>query len=144
MLRVAHHALKAARLDPLRRAYLLEAVGHLAWARLELSRRQPQHLLERLQRQEPEFARPSEGVDLELLSWGIRAGGAGVPWRSDCLVQSLAADRWLGRLGVAHDFRIGVKVAETGRFLAHAWIEVDGVVITGGDDVEYYRVLTSS
>jgi hypothetical protein len=34
MWRVIDRATKLARLDPVKRAYLYEAIGHLAWARL--------------------------------------------------------------------------------------------------------------
>jgi hypothetical protein len=33
--------------------------------------------------------------DPALVSWAIKAVAARVPWRSDCLLQSMAADRWL-------------------------------------------------
>jgi hypothetical protein len=143
--RAIERATKLARLDPVKRAYLFEAIGHLAWARLELSRKSSQAIVEGLQRTTPGLSITHGGADdLAMLSWAIRAGGAGVPWRSDCLVQSLAADRWLKRKGIAHDFRLGVRGGDSGQFLAHAWIEVDGIPITGGDDIGNYRLIISS
>ena len=56
-----------------------------------------------------------------------------LPWRSDCLVQALAARRWLARLGVSTELAIGVPDAEQDRFEAHAWLTHEGRVITGGD-----------
>jgi hypothetical protein len=145
MLRVVHRSMKFARLDPLRRRYLYEAIGHLAWARLELRRKPAGAILDGLQRNiSTESADHKDADDLALLSWAIRAGGSGVPWRSDCLVQSLAADRWLMRKGIVHNFRLGVRQGDSGQVLAHAWIEVDGFIITGGDEIVDYRLLTSN
>jgi hypothetical protein len=142
MRRIIDRAMKLARLDTVKRAYLYEAIGHLARARLQLKLKPAQAILESLQQKAPLSSSNHQNPDdLAMLSWAIRAGASGVPWRSDCLVQSLAADCWLKRKGIAHDFRLGVREGDNGQFLAHAWIEVDGVPITGGDDVCYYRLL---
>lgn len=145
MWRVIHRTKKLAGLDPQERVYLYEAIGHLAWARVELIRKPPQAIVESLKLKEPAPS-PIRGgsVDLAKLAWAICAGASGVPWRSDCLIQSLAADRWLKQKGVAHEFRLGVRQDDTGSFLAHAWIEVDGIPVTGGDDVVHYRLLISA
>jgi hypothetical protein len=34
-----------------------------------------------------------------------------------------------------------VKSHDSGKLLAHAWIEVDGTIITGGDDISGYDVI---
>ena len=36
-------------------------------------------------------------ADVERLAWAIAIAAEHVPWRSDCLVRVLAADRWLRR-----------------------------------------------
>ena len=56
-----------------------------------------------------------------------------LPWRSDCLVQAIAARRWLARLGVPTELAIGVPEAQQEGFEAHAWLTHQGRVITGGD-----------
>jgi len=63
-----------------------------------------------------------------------------VPWRSDCLIQAMAAQRWLAANGVAAEIRIGVDRPTDGEFGAHAWLVHDGRVITGGS-IDHYAVL---
>ena len=45
-------------------------------------------------------------VDLLRLSWAIGAAAARIPWRSDCLLQAMAADRWLRRCGMQPEFSV--------------------------------------
>jgi hypothetical protein len=46
-----------------------------------------------------------------------------VPWRAQCLEQSLMLYVWLRRRGIAADLRLGAQALP---FAAHAWIEIDG------------------
>ena len=66
---------------------------------------------------------------------------ARLPWRSDCLVQALAARRWLLASGLASEIRIGVERPDNADFGAHAWLVRDGHVITGGDISRYSLLL---
>ena len=63
-----------------------------------------------------------------------------LPWRSDCLIQAIAAQNWLSSLGAAGEIQIGVERPEGGQFGAHAWLIYAGQVITGGD-IERYQLL---
>jgi Transglutaminase-like superfamily len=67
--------------------------------------------------------------------------GLRVPWRSDCLVQALAARRWLASEGIASDLCIGVRVPGEADFAAHAWLKVGDTVVTGGDIAGYEPLL---
>lgn len=62
--------------------------------------------------------------------------GARVPWRSDCLVQALAARHWLSRASIPSDLCIGVRKDELG-FEAHAWLKVGDQIVIGGDTSTY-------
>ena len=67
-----------------------------------------------------------------------------VPWRSDCLVQALAAQSWLRSRHVPTELRIGVRQSpHFGRDIqAHAWLTYKGEVVVGGDisdQIELYR-----
>lgn len=66
-----------------------------------------------------------------------------VPWRSDCLVHALAAQSWLGALGLASEIRIGADKGSDNAFEAHAWLILGGDVATGGD-VERFAALFPS
>ncbi len=64
------------------------------------------------------------------------------PWRSDCLPQAIAAQRWLSTKGIATEIRIGVERPEGGEFGAHAWLVHGETIVTGGD-VAHFSVLMS-
>ena len=64
-----------------------------------------------------------------------------LPWRSDCMVQAIAAQEWLARLGMASEIRIGVERPENGPFAAHAWLARNERIITGGDVARYSLLL---
>ena len=129
-------------LNHLEWAYLARAILGLAWARIEFGRASSQSILGRLQAKAPEA--PRCDVDLGRLSWAIGAASRVVPWRSDCLIQSMAAHRWLRNCGFIPTFKLGVQSDQSGHILGHAWIEVDGRILTGGAAVEEYRLLISS
>ena len=59
--------------------------------------------------------------------------GRRVPWRSDCLVQALAARRWLTGHGIATNLHIGTRKTPGKGFEAHAWLTVADAVVTGWD-----------
>ena len=62
---------------------------------------------------------------------------ARLPWRSDCVIQAMAAQNWLAANGLASEIQIGVERPVDGPFGAHAWLVHAGVVVTGGDIARY-------
>jgi hypothetical protein len=84
----------------------------------------------------PEAPSPTEvqAATARRIGVAIRRASRYVPWRSDCLVQALAAQAWLKRKGVSTWLRVGVqKIAEAERPYAHAWLLCGNSVVTGGD-----------
>lgn len=77
--------------------------------------------------------------DLALMSWAISAVARRLPWRSDCLVQAVAAKNWLRRYGIQADLGIGAARDAGGQFAAHAWIKVGDTIVTGGDISRFAR-----
>jgi len=71
-------------------------------------------------------------ADVERLAWAIAIAAEHVPWRSDCLVRVLAADRWLRRHYIRADFYLGVTKDEQGALVSHAWLRYGDVTVTGG------------
>jgi Transglutaminase-like superfamily len=55
-----------------------------------------------------------------------------------CLVQALAAQVLLGRMGRATRVQIGVAKDEVGNLVAHAWVEGYGRILIGGSHTEQY------
>ena len=83
---------------------------------------------------------PAGGKRLESIAWAIAAAGRRVPWRADCLVQAIAADRWLKRIGLVPEFSLGVMKTEDGVLRAHALIRCNNVTVTG-DGLDGFSVL---
>ena len=73
---------------------------------------------------------------LERVAYAVPIMGLRVPWRADCVVQALAARRWLARGDIASNLCIGVRNDEQG-FHAHAWLKVGDRIVTGGDISTY-------
>ena len=67
-----------------------------------------------------------------------------LPWRSDCLIQAIAAQNWLSAIGVYSEIQIGVENPKDGEFGAHAWLICGESVITGGDISKYDLILAAS
>lgn len=64
--------------------------------------------------------------------WAVEAAARQFPVVGTCLTQALASHVLLGRRGCQANLRIGVTRDATGEFVAHAWLEKDGVVLIGG------------
>lgn len=70
---------------------------------------------------------------VERVAFAIPRVAARLPWRADCLVQALAAQRWLHHHGVASTLTLGVLRAKPADFEAHAWLAAGDRIVTGGD-----------
>jgi hypothetical protein len=79
---------------------------------------------------------PAGLEQVDRLIFAVRAMGARVPWRSDCLVQALAAQHWLASMGIGSSIHLGVKPSEA-PINAHAWLKVGDRVVLGGDVADY-------
>jgi len=60
-----------------------------------------------------------------------------VPWRADCLVQAMAAKRWLARRDISSELVLGARTANSLHLEAHAWLRVGETIVTGGDITSY-------
>lgn len=69
----------------------------------------------------------------ERIAFVVPRVAARVPWKSDCLVQALAAQRWLRTSRIKSTLSIGVRQQRERGFEAHAWLAVGNLMITGGD-----------
>jgi len=114
--------------------YLVIAAFELLLARIRHSLVPTQTILAALQEGPCSSAHDGsgEGVNIERLAWAIGVAGGHVPWRSDCLVQVMAADHWLARNGFKGEFHLGVTKDEEGEFAAHAWLKWGELTVVGG------------
>lgn len=119
------------------------ASRELAWARLRLDNTGPAKINQLNRDASRASSRRDFGSShsqIARIAYIIPRVAARLPWRADCLVQALAAQRWLRRLGIATHIVIGTRRGDSGEFLAHAWLKMDDRIITGGD-VSTYQVL---
>lgn len=96
-----------------------------------------------LARNQQVAAAPRTAPDRTIPALAARIGyvipriSARLPWRSDCLIQAMAAQNWLAAHGLTSEIQIGVERPEDGQFGAHAWLVHDGAAVTGGDIGRY-------
>ena len=135
--------MRAAGLKPVDWLYLAVAVKELAIARARHAVLPVGQIIIGLQNSEPATASalPPPTIDLARLSWALAAAGPRLPWRADCLLRVMAAERWLRRAGAKPDFFLGVAKSLDGALDAHAWLNCGGVAITGGTGVGFTPLL---
>ncbi|RIV83057.1 lasso peptide biosynthesis B2 protein [Aurantiacibacter zhengii] len=54
-------------------------------------------------------------------------------WRSDCLVQAMAAQNWLKRKGIPTSIVIGVDKSGDEGSDAYAWLRAGDLIVTDGN-----------
>ena len=140
--RIASTAKRATSLSLLDWHYLAIAVKELLHARIRHASRPVGKILRELQNERTQSDGDTTGeVDLRRLSWAIGAAAAWIPWRSDCLLQAMAADRWLRRCGMQPEFFLGVAKDAGGQLKAHAWLRRGDAMVTGADDRNFTNLI---
>lgn len=81
---------------------------------------------------------------LARISYVLPRLSARLPWRSDCLIQAIAAQNWLKAGGNYGEIRIGVENPKDAAFGAHAWLVHGDCVVTGGDITRYSLLLSDA
>jgi hypothetical protein len=123
--------------------YLVRAIIELAHARLRHAILPASAILAALQQGQSEVkGNETQPIDVRLVAWAIAAAAGRVPWRADCLICAMAADRWLRRQGRQPEFVLGVAT-KGGTFQAHAWLRCEGMAVTGGTGVGFSPVLAA-
>jgi len=127
-------------------AFGLRGFARLVRARLAFARFEVRDIVARNKRADKMVGGSVTATDPALvarIAYVIPRISARLPWRSDCVIQAMAAQDWLADHGLASEIRIGVEGTTTGKFGAHAWLVHHGEIVTGGD-VERYEVLLGS
>ena len=127
--------------------WIPRAILELIRARLVLARIEPQQILDLNTQTKALCSRDchwviQQDVAIEAITFLLPRIGARLPWRSDCLVQALAAQRWLATYYIASKIEIGVRRDANSKFLAHAWLIQGGKVVLGGETRDFSRLLT--
>lgn len=127
-------------------AYGARALFELVRARLAFARLAATDIMVRNQAAARAARAPRQCHDAVLLAriaYVIPRLSARLPWRSDCVIQAIAAQNWLAAKGLPSEIRIGVERPEATGFGAHAWLVHGEDVVTGGD-ISRYVVLLSA
>lgn len=133
---------KARRLSTAEWRALAIATRELAIARICCAAMPMSTVLERLRDTSPPPHSPTfDEAEIHRLSWAISTVAIRLPWRSDCLLQALAATRWLRRCGLQPEFFLGSRKDANGQFEAHAWLQCRGISVTGGTGIEFAILL---
>jgi hypothetical protein len=124
------------------RRLLFEAALLLIWARVELAILPFAKVVSTHSGQKLCAARGPKG-QIPQVGWAVETTARFIPLTLTCLPQALAA--WWMLQSRGHEARLMYGVAndrQTG-FLAHAWVEVNGVAVVGGRAARGFTVLTS-
>ena len=120
---------RAGTLSPGQWNALRTAIWLLGRARIEHSRKPIKDVLQRFET--IGARRPATSGEAELIGWAIASAAARVPWRSDCLVQAMAASMWLDRAERGYKLNIGVRKNAADQLEAHAWLTSGNLTVTG-------------
>ncbi|HYS18676.1 MAG TPA: lasso peptide biosynthesis B2 protein [Candidatus Binatia bacterium] len=75
----------------------------------------------------------------DRIAWAVSVTSQYVLGTRPCLPQALAAQLLLVRRGLPACLRLGVAKGDRGEVQAHAWMETDGRIVTGGSKSELER-----
>lgn len=90
----------------------------------------------------PEHSTPRNRWCALRVARGIHFTFLRLPWHSTCLVQAIAGMMMLKRRGESSTLYVGVgRNNET--FGAHAWLRSGEIIVTGGDEMDKFKVLSS-
>lgn len=83
-------------------------------------------------------------ITLNQISIAIARGCHYSFWRTKCFEQGLSAKMMLRRRGLTGIIYFGVnKNKDTKNMNAHAWVLSNGIIVTGGKNLEQYTVISS-
>jgi Transglutaminase-like superfamily len=90
----------------------------------------------------PSVMAPSR-LSPDRITWALNMTSPLVLGVRPCLARALAAQLLLVRRGLPARLRVGVAKGDQGQVQAHAWMETDGKIVTGGSQrqVERYTPL---
>lgn len=77
---------------------------------------------------------PGGADTLDRVSWAVLHASRFVPGARTCLVQAIAAQRLLHRMGLPASLHLGVRRSAEGELQAHAWVRSGTVVVVGGEE----------
>ena len=78
--------------------------------------------------------------EIRRIGRAIRRAGRYTPWNSNCLAKAIAGQYMLHRRQISNSLYFGMHKVN-GKFEAHAWLRSNGMVLTGGSDLDRYTIV---
>lgn len=82
-------------------------------------------------------------ISPKRVAFTVGIASRAVPGAKHCLTQALVTRLFLIRRGLQAELCFGIDRNSADQFIAHAWVESNGVVVIGGPDIHRYIRLTS-
>lgn len=114
-------------LAPVQRRDLMRAIRLLFVARCTLALVPLSKILER----KCILAGTTKEGEAARIAWALATASRFVPWRSDCLIQAIAAMTWAERFGLSAQMHLGVRKSGQSAIEAHAWVTSGDTVLSG-------------
>lgn len=125
-------------------AYSARGLAELVRARAIFAKLEAREIPQRNRKSKAAARGVADPVALARIGYVLPRISDRLPWRSDCLIQAIAAQNWLSSQGAASEIQIGVENPKNGEFGAHAWLMADDTVVTGGEIERYHVLLADS
>jgi len=133
---------KLSKLSDRDRWLLLQAFVAVANAWLMVRLLPGSAILEKIRKEIP-LTRVRESPHRERIAWAVAVAAWCVPG-SKCLVQAIAGRNLLASYGFPSEIHIGVAKNSKNWLSAHAWVQVEGRTLIGGDTAQYAPLVGSS
>jgi hypothetical protein len=134
------------RRTPRERRLALEALRHLAWAKILVQVLPFPRLARRLGKPQTETSRtitPQERAIAAEISWAVQAVARHLPVGFVCLPQAVAAQAMLRRRGLSTTLYFGVAFDQNRKdaLTAHAWLRAGDRIVTGADQIHGHHAV---
>lgn len=128
---------------PAMRKLIIEAFFYLAYARL-MNLRPFAKVAQMLNiaKDESSYDRNPDLEPIRLsVAKAIHITAKHTPWKSECLVTSIAAMIMLARRNIDSTLYLGVARSNSGEMVAHAWLRSGQLYVAGAEGIEKYTVV---
>lgn len=132
---------KFCQLDVADKWLLFRAVAWLAAARIMLGVLPFRSLATRMSASSDSAQFQPDPELLQRIGRSVAIAANHVPWRSDCIPQTIAARMLLKSHGYTSIIHIGVERVGDDELIGHAWLTCGETIVTGNTDLHRYKEL---
>ncbi|EIT86523.1 hypothetical protein A374_03094 [Fictibacillus macauensis ZFHKF-1] len=124
---------------------LVETLFYVGWSRLLLLRPFAKVAPSLgTQSRETMLGQPTATIipTLETIASSLHIVNRWAPWNTKCLVRAIAGTKMLKRRGIESTLYLGTAKDEDGQLIAHAWLRSGNFILTGGDEMKKFTVVS--